>query len=76
RLYFGMIENLYQNHPVKIDIAGTVESIQHITAEHLYTCYQTFYHPSNMALFIVGNVEPDSMMQFVKDNQAAKSFDA
>ncbi|MDN5707816.1 MAG: insulinase family protein [Planococcus sp. (in: firmicutes)] len=76
RLYFGMIENLYKNHPVKIDIAGTVESIQHITAEHLYTCYHTFYHPSNMALFIVGNVEPDSMMQFVKDNQAAKTFDA
>jgi len=76
RLYFGMIENLYKNHPVKIDIAGTVESIQHITAEHLYTCYHTFYHPSNMTLFIVGNVEPESMMQFVKDNQAAKTFDA
>ncbi len=75
RLYFGMIENLYKNHPVKIDIAGTVESIQDITAEHLYTCYQTFYHPSNMTLFVVGNVEPDSMMQLIKDNQAAKSFE-
>lgn len=76
RLYFGIIDNLYKNHPVKIDIAGTVESIQDITAEHLYTCYHTFYHPSNMALFIVGNVDPESMMELVKNNQAAKTFDA
>ncbi|MGI2327168.1 EF-P 5-aminopentanol modification-associated protein YfmH [Planococcus sp. YIM B11945] len=75
RLYFGMIENLYENHPVKIDIAGTVESIQDITAEHLYTCYHTFYHPSNMVLFIVGAVEPESMMKLVKDNQAGKTFE-
>ena len=75
RLYFGIIENLYENHPVKIDIAGTVESIQDITAEHLYTCYNTFYHPSNMVLFIVGNVDPDQMMKLVKEDQAQKTFE-
>lgn len=74
RLYFGTIENMYHEHPVKIDIAGTVESISHITAEHLYTCYNTFYHPSNMLLFIVGAVDPESMMELVKSNQAAKTF--
>lgn len=75
RLYFGMIENLYKNHPVKIDIAGTVDSIQEITAEHLYTCYNTFYHPSNMMLFIVGSVEPETMLEFIKTNQAQKTFE-
>jgi predicted Zn-dependent peptidase len=75
RLYFGMIENLYKNHPVKIDIAGTVNSIQEITAEHLYTCYNTFYHPSNMMLFIVGSVEPETMLEFIKTNQAQKTFE-
>ncbi|AQQ53701.1 EF-P 5-aminopentanol modification-associated protein YfmH [Planococcus lenghuensis] len=74
RLYFGLIENMYQNHPVKIDIAGTIESISHITAEHLYTCYNTFYHPSNMVLFIVGAAEPEEMMALVRDNQAQKEF--
>ena len=74
RLYFGTIENLYHEHPVKIDIAGTVESIQDITAEHLYECYETFYHPSNMALFVVGAVEPAEMMDFIKKNQDAKTF--
>ncbi|WP_318615349.1 EF-P 5-aminopentanol modification-associated protein YfmH [Sporosarcina sp. YIM B06819] len=75
RLYFGTIENLYHEHPVKIDIAGTVESIQDITAEHLYECYETFYHPSNMVLFVVGAVDPEEMMAFIKKNQDAKTFD-
>lgn len=74
RLYFGTIENMYHNHPVKIDIAGTVESIDGITAEHLYTCYNTFYHPSNMLLFVIGAVDPTEMMDFVRKDQAAKEF--
>lgn len=74
RLYFGAIENMYHNHPVKIDIAGTIESIDKITAEHLYTCYNTFYHPSNMLLFVVGAVDPTEMMAFVEDNQNKKEF--
>lgn len=74
RLYFGAIENMYHNHPVKIDIAGTIESIDKITAEHLYTCYNTFYHPSNMLLFVVGAVDPTEMMAFVEGNQNKKEF--
>lgn len=75
RLYFGLINNMYKNHPVKIDIAGTIESIANITKEMLYECYHTFYHPSNMLLFIVGPVEPEEIMEFVRKNQGSKSFD-
>lgn len=74
RLYFGLIENLYKNHPVKIDIAGTVESISHITKDMLYECYYTFYHPSNMLLFIVGPVDPNKIMNQVKENQSKKKI--
>lgn len=74
RLYYGVIENMFKDHPVKIDIAGTIESIDKITAEHLYECYRTFYHPSNMLLFIVGAVDPDEMLDFVKKNQSNKQF--
>jgi predicted Zn-dependent peptidase len=74
RLYFGLIQNLYQNHPVKIDIAGTIESISHITKDWLYECYNTFYHPSNMLLFIVGPVDPDLFMNQIKENQAKKEY--
>jgi predicted Zn-dependent peptidase len=74
RLYFGLIQNLYQNHPVKIDIAGTIESISHITKDLLYECYNTFYHPSNMLLFIVGPVDPNKFMDQVRENQAKKNY--
>ncbi|TCP70069.1 EF-P 5-aminopentanol modification-associated protein YfmH [Baia soyae] len=75
RVYFGLIEAMYQNHPVKIDIAGTVESIAKITKETLYTCYNTFYHPSNMLLFVIGAVDPQRIFQLVKENQAQKKFE-
>lgn len=74
RLYFGLIDNLYKNHPVKIDIAGTIESISHITKDLLYECYNTFYHPSNMLLFIVGPIDPKAIMDQVRDNQAKKEY--
>ncbi|WP_057763268.1 EF-P 5-aminopentanol modification-associated protein YfmH [Cytobacillus praedii] len=74
RLYFGLIQNMYENHPVKIDIAGTIESISHITKDMLYECYETFYHPSNMLLFIVGPVDQEQVMKMVKDNQDHKEY--
>ncbi|WNS77239.1 pitrilysin family protein [Bacillus sp. DTU_2020_1000418_1_SI_GHA_SEK_038] len=74
RLYFGLIENMYQQHPVKIDIAGTVDTISHITKDLLYECYHTFYHPSNMLLFIVGPVNPVNIMKQIKDNQSSKDY--
>ncbi|MEH6936953.1 pitrilysin family protein [Bacillus sp. JJ664] len=74
RQYFGMIASLYGKHPVRTDIAGTVESISNITKELLYTCYETFYHPSNMLFFVVGPVDPEKTMILIKENQNKKTF--
>lgn len=74
RLFFGILSNLYPNHPLSVDIAGTCESIQDITTDMLYSCYNTFYHPSNMTLFLVGRFEAEEMMAFIKGNQAQKEF--
>ena len=75
RVYYGLVEALYRVHPVRIDIAGTVESIAQITKDLLYECYRTFYHPSNMSLFVVGGVDPERVMELVRANQQAKTFD-
>ncbi|UTR15037.1 insulinase family protein [Salipaludibacillus sp. LMS25] len=72
--FFGLLKAMFKEHPVGIDIAGTVESINQTTKDLLYTCYKTFYHPGNMVLFIVGNVEPEKILQQVRQNQANKSF--
>jgi predicted Zn-dependent peptidase len=74
RSYFGLIEAMYHIHPIHIDIAGTIPSITEITKETLYDCYYTFYHPSNMILFVVGGVDPEQIMTLIRDNQAAKTF--
>lgn len=75
RLFFGILSNLYPKHPLHIDIAGTVDSIMDITPDYLYQCYNTFYHPSNMNLFVVGKLDPQEMMQLIKENQEAKTFE-
>lgn len=74
QLYFGLIENLYPNTPISQDIAGTIESISKITAQDLYDCYNTFYQPSNMTLFLVGNFDETAMISLIKKNQAKKTF--
>lgn len=74
QLYMNTLQNMYEYHPVKIDIAGTVESIQQITKEDLYTCYETFYHPSNMVLCLIGNFNVTELYQMIEENQSEKSF--
>lgn len=73
-VYFNLLRGFYKQHPINIDIAGTVESISKITKETLYKCYNTFYHPSNMNLVIVGDVDPAAIHAAVRDNQAQKDF--
>lgn len=75
-LLFGLLENMYHHHPVQINIAGTVASIADITKDLLYTCYETFYHPSNMLLFVVGPVDPGEIISLVEENQNGKDYQA
>ena len=58
QIYTRMMKCLYAKSPVRTSIAGTVESISHITAETLYQCHKAFYTPSNMILTVVGDVDP------------------
>lgn len=58
QIYTRMMQALYQSSSARTSIAGTVESISHITAETLYDCHKAFYTPSNMILTVVGDVDP------------------
>ena len=68
RVLFNMLENMYEKHPVKIDIAGTTESIAEITDKLLYKCYNTFYDLSNMFICVAGNVVTDEVLSFIDKN--------
>lgn len=66
--YFNTLRAMYQKNPVRIDIAGTIESISHITKDLLYTCYNTFYSPQNMFFVVVGDVDVDSTVEEIEKN--------
>ncbi len=67
-VYFNALRAMYHKNPVRIDIAGTIESISHITKELLYTCYNTFYSPQNMFFIVVGDVDVDSTIELIENN--------
>lgn len=74
QLYINAMDCLYEKNPIKVDTAGTVETISGINPEMLYKCYNTFYHPSNMVLTVVGDFEPEAILAEIKkrlkDNEA------
>ena len=59
----NLFRAMYHHHPIRVPIAGTVESIQDITAEILTQCHRAFYDPSNMVLCVVGDVDPEKIRQ-------------
>lgn len=68
RLLFNLLEAMYKNHPVRIDIPGTVESISHIDADLLYKCYNTFYNLNNMYICVAGNVTADGVIRLSEEH--------
>ena len=66
RVYLNTLEAMYHDHPVKLDITGTIETISNIDKEVLYKCYNTFYNPSNMAMVVCGDFEPEQLLEEIK----------
>ena len=72
QVYLNALKCMYKELPIRLDIAGTVESISHITKEMLYDCYNNFYTPSNMAMAICGDFEPEKILEEIKKRVTIK----
>ena len=66
QLYLNTLKCLYSKCPIRIDIAGSIDSIAPINPDILYKCYNTFYNPSNMVLVVCGNFEPQNILEEIK----------
>ena len=66
-IYYNLLEMLYDHHPIRDRVAGTVESISEITAQTLYDCHKVFYAPSNMVLCVEGDVEPEDIIRIAQE---------
>lgn len=69
RSYMELLKAMYHVSPIRNDIGGSIESINKITEAHLYMCHETFYHPSNMVLIIVGDINYKEVIDFVDAHQ-------
>lgn len=67
-------KNILKNNPYKDSVIGEVSDIKKITKDDLETCYNTFYHPSNMFIVVCGDFDPNKILDVIKDNQSKKNF--
>ena len=66
-VYYQLMEAMYAHHPVRVRVAGTVESIAEITADTLYRCHRAFYRPGNMVLCAAGSVDPERVAEIARE---------
>lgn len=76
QVYLNTMKCMYKENPVRNDIAGSIESISKIDKDVLYTCYNTFYNPSNMALVVCGDFEPEKLLEEIKSRLIPKENQA
>lgn len=76
QLFFGILKNLYPKDPLSVDIAGTKDTIAQIDPQVLYDCYNEYYQPANMDLFVVGGFDLTEVLDVIEADQAKKDFNA
>ena len=67
RIFENLMTAMYRQHPIRVDVLGTLESIGRITPQDLYDCHRAFYHPGNMLLCAVGDVDPEEILQIAEE---------
>jgi len=71
-IYNDMIKTLYSYHPVRNDIAGSIEGVASTDMETLRKAYDLYYHPTNMYLIIVGDVDCEQLIELI--DQETKKY--
>lgn len=66
-VFYGLMKGLYRSHPIREELAGTVESIGEITEDTLYQCHKAFYNPGNMVLCVAGQVDPEEAARIARE---------
>lgn len=73
RVVEDLFRGMFRTHPVRVPIAGTVESIAQITVQDLYDCHAAFYQPGNMALCVAGDVDPEAVVRIAREGTPAQA---
>ena len=74
-LYLNAIKAMYKENEIRIDTAGTIETIAKIDKEKLYKNYYSFYRPDNMVIVVCGNFDKDEIFEEIKKRVVMKNRD-
>lgn len=74
KMYNKVMYNTFINSPFKYPVIGTIDSVNSITKENLYDCYNTFYNPSNMFIVVTGNVDPNKTIKLIKNHESKRKI--
>ncbi|MBI3269503.1 MAG: insulinase family protein [Planctomycetes bacterium] len=66
KITLNLLDGLYHRHPVRAEIAGTVESIREIGPSTLAECHRLFYRPANVTFVAAGDLEPRAVLAQVE----------
>ena len=66
-VFENLLKAMYSEHPVRISVPGTIESIAKISPQTLYDCHKVFYNPSNMVLAVAGQVDPEAVFAAARE---------
>ena len=67
KVFTNLMKGLYEHHPIRLSVAGSVESIARITPQTLYDCHKAFYDPANMVLCVAGNQDPERVCRIARE---------
>ena len=65
-VFENLMGAVYRNHPIRVPILGTSDSIREITPELLNLIHRAFYTPSNMLLCVIGDVDPEGVVRLAR----------
>ena len=61
------LKALYGQHPLAVDMAGTVESVAQIDLRSLEGFYKTYYRPEHIAIFLCGELDPLACCHLIQE---------
>ena len=66
-IFENLVKAMYREHPIRVPILGTGETIREITPEILHDCHRAFYAPGNMLLCVIGDVDPEAVVRAAEE---------
>ena len=61
RVFEDLMQCLYKEHPIRVPILGSRQSLRAITPDLLNACHRAFYTPANMILCVVADVDANEV---------------